>query len=251
MTAKTLRDMALSKLTQRFTPTKIQPLIVVVSLAFLVACSKPSYSLAANPIPYVRYSPTEYYLFLPSSYSPETDWPLFVGIHGSGRDGTQCLKMWQSYAESEGFVLVCPSLGDEHGGWYVDEGERDLDEILRQVRKDCRVQKQIFLAGFSAGAEFAQVYALDHPKSIKAVAILSSGNYYEPSSALKDTSFLIVIGDQDNSISVKNAQVFADFLEQKEYSVELDILPGVKHEITPQAEELTIRLYNSLYGKVP
>ncbi len=243
--------MSISSLAKRLVSAKIPHLIVAISLAFLAACSKPDYSLTANPTPYVRSSPTEYYLFLPSAYTSETEWPLFVGIHGSGRDGTQCLDMWQDYAESEGFILVCPSLADENGGWYVEQGEKDLDEIIRQVRKDCRVQKRIFLAGFSAGAEFAQVYALDHPKSVEAVAILSSGNYYEPSPALHDTPFLVVIGDQDNPLSVENARSFADLLDQREYRVELDILPGVKQEITPQALELTIKLYDRLYGKVP
>jgi len=161
----------------------------------------------------------------------------------------QCLEMWQSYAESEGFVLVCPSLADENGGWYVDEGEANLRKIIQQVQKECRVQKQVFLAGFSAGAEFAQAYAFDNPKSVKAVAVLSSGNYYEPSSESQDIPFLVVIGDQDDPVGVKNAQLFADLLKQNKYSVELDILPGVGHEVTPQALELTIRLYNRLYRK--
>ena len=222
--------------------------VVVVNTMLLAACSRPSYTLTPNPTPYVRYSPTEYYLYLPSSYVPEKDWPLFVGIHSFGGDGMQCLEMWQGYAESEGFVLVCPSLADENGGWYADEGETKLNEIIRQVRNDCRVQKQVFLAGFSAGAEFIQVYAFDRPRSVKAVAVLSAGNYHEPSSASRNIPFLVVIGDQDNPISLQGAQLFSELLEQNGNSVELDILPGVGHEITPQALELTIRLYNGAYG---
>jgi poly(3-hydroxybutyrate) depolymerase len=235
----------------RFAFLTLQMTIVVVNTTLLAACSHPTYSLTANPTPYVRYSPTEYYLFLPSSYVPEKDWPLFVGIHAYGGDGTQCLEMWQSYAESEGFVLVCPSLADENGGWYVDEGEANLYKIIQHVQNDCRVEKQVFLAGFSAGAEFVQPYAFDHPKSVKAVAILSAGNYYEPSPASQDIPFLVVIGDQDNPISLHRAQLFSESLEKNGYSVELDILPGVGHEITPQALELTIGLYQRSYGKLP
>jgi predicted esterase len=236
---------------QRCAFVAIQMTLVVVNTILLAACSHPTYSLTPNPTPYVRYSPTEYYLFLPSSYVPEKAWPLFVGVHSFGGDGSQCLEMWQDYAESEGFVLVCPSLADENGGWYADEGERKLYEIIQQVRNDCRVQKQVFLAGFSAGAEFVQIYAIDHPRSVKAVAVLSSGNYHEPSSASQDIPFLVVIGDKDNLISLRGAQVFSELLEQNGNSVELDILPGVGHEITPQALELTISLYNSSYGNPP
>ena len=236
---------------QRCAFVSVQMTVVVINTILLAACSQPTYSLTPNPKPYVRYSPTEYYLFLPSSYVPEKDWPLFVGIHSFGGDGTQCLDMWQGYAESEGFVLICPSLADENGGWYADEGAMKLNEIIRQVQNDCRVQKQVFLAGFSAGAEFVQVYAFDRPRSVKAVAVLSSGNYHEPSSASRDIPFLVVIGDQDDPIGLQGAQLFSELLEQNDYSVELVILPGVGHEITQQALELTIRLFNRAYGNLP
>jgi pimeloyl-ACP methyl ester carboxylesterase len=243
--------MGSSSFIQTFAFVTAKMTLLIVSTIFLAACSHPTYSLTANPTAYVRDSPIEYYLFLPSGYVPEKDWPLFVGVHSFGGDGIQCLEMWQSYAESEGFVLVCPSLADEHGGWYVDLGEKNLDEIIRQVRNDCRVQKQVFLAGFSAGAEFVQAYAFDHLTSVKAVAVLSSGNYYEPPSASHTIPFLVVIGDQDDPIGLQRAKRFAESLKQNGYPIELDILPGVGHEITPQAMELTMRLYNRIYENLP
>jgi predicted esterase len=221
---------------------------MIVLLAGLSACSPQGYSLTPNPTPYVGTSPTEYYLYLPSSYIPDRDWPVFVGIHGFGGDGTDCLHMWQAYAESEGFVLVCPSLGEANGGWYVDQGEANLLTILRQVRKDCRVQKRAFLAGFSAGAEFVQAFAFDHPGSVSAVAVLSAGNYYAPAPAARDIPFLIVIGDQDDRLSLENANLFSGSLKQGKFTVEMVILPGVGHQVTPEALELTIALYQRIVG---
>lgn len=225
--------------------------LVLIHLAGLAACSNPSYSLRSNPTPYVFNRPTEYYLYLPAGYSPDHDWPLFVGIHGYGRDGTECLEMWQRYAESEGFVLVCPSLADEDGGWYTDQGEALLRMIVRQVQKDCRVQDQFFLAGFSAGAEFVQAYTFDHPDSVKAAALLSSGNYYGPDPAAQEVPILVVIGDRDDPTAVKNAQLFTELLKENQFSVELNILPDVGHEISPQALERTIRLYNEVNASTP
>jgi poly(3-hydroxybutyrate) depolymerase len=143
---------------------------------WLSACSNRPFKLEHNPTPYYRDKPTEYYLYLPSSYTTEKDWPVFVGIHGFGSDGTSCLDMWQEYADQSGFVLVCPSLGDENGGWYQDAGEMTLREILKEVKQECRVQDKIFLAGFSAGAQFVQGFAFAYPKSVSGVAVLSSGN---------------------------------------------------------------------------
>jgi len=217
----------------------------------LTSCSRPAYSLSPNPTPYVYNSPTEYYLYLPSHYVPDRDWPLFVGIHGFSGDGSECLRMWQSYAEQEGFILVCPSLGDKSGGWYVDQGEANLHGILRQVQKDCRVQKRFFLAGFSAGAEFAQAWIFDNPRTVTAAAVLSAGNYYEPVLAAQDIPFLVVIGDQDDPLSLENARMFTDRLKQDQFWAELVILPGVGHKVTQKALELTISFFQQVYGRLP
>ncbi len=226
--------------------------IIPVLLGLLVggwlsACSSRPFPLEHNLTPYYRADPTEYYLYLPSSYTAEIEWPVFVGIHGFGSDGTACLDLWQAYADQEGFVLVCPSLGDENGGWYQDEGERTLRAILKEVKKECRVQNKIFLAGFSAGAQFVQGFAFANPKSVSGVAVLSSGNYYEPSSGASSVPFLVVIGDQDFPAGLKSARQFSELLKQAGFVIDLHILPGVKHEISSQAMELTLEFYRKIY----
>jgi phospholipase/carboxylesterase len=213
----------------------------------LAACSSQPLTLRHDPKPYHRDQPAEYYLYLPSSYTVDKDWPVFVGIHGFGQDGRECLDMWQEYADQEGFVLVCPSLSDESGGWYQDQGEKTLRAVLEEVHKEVRVQHKLFLAGFSAGAQFAQGFAFDYPGSVTGVAVLSSGNYYEPSSNASGIPFLVVIGDQDYAAAVKSAGQFSEMLKQAGFSIEMHILPGVKHEITQEAKELTIEFYRRIY----
>jgi poly(3-hydroxybutyrate) depolymerase len=229
----------------------IRLILSLAALGGLGACARPAYELTPNPTPYLFTSPTDYYLYLPSNYTPDRDWPVFVGIHGFSGDGTNCLNMWQGYAEREGFVLVCPSLGEEHGGWYVEQGEASLHGIIRQVHKECRIQKKFFLAGFSAGSEFAQAWAFDNPKSVTAVAVLSAGNYYEPSRKARNIPFLVVIGDHDDPLSLENAKLFTHSLKQAGFTIEMDILPDVGHTVTPQALELVIKFYRRAYGMVP
>ena len=221
--------------------------IALVIVSAVAGCSTPSYTLTPNPIPYARYEPTAYYLYLPSDYSPDRDWPVFVGIHGTGGSGDNCMARWKKYADEEGFVLICPSLADEGGGWYQETGERFLKKILKQVKQECRVQKRVFLAGFSAGAEFIQGYAFHYPKSITGVAVLSAGNYYEPSTLkAKEVPFLVMIGDQDNPVGIKSAELFTEVLEQKGFSVELHVLPGVGHAVTTEAKEMTIEFFRQV-----
>jgi predicted esterase len=138
-------------------------------------------------------------------------------------------------------------LADEGGGWYQEEGERFLREILDQVKQECRIQKRVFLAGFSAGAEFVQGYAYHYPKSVAGVAVLSAGNYYEPSTLkAKDVPFLVVIGDQDNPVGIKSARLFTEVLEQKGFSVDLRVLPDVGHAVTVEAKEMTIEFFRQV-----
>ena len=229
------------------TITKI--ILVISGLLFgccLAGCERQSFTLQYNPTPYSRDEPTEYYLYLPSDYSTEREWPVFVGIHGFGSDGRSCLEMWQGYADQEGFVLVCPSLSDESGGWYQDTGERILKDVLKKVKQECRIQNKVFLAGFSAGAQFIQGFAFANPNSVISAAVLSAGNYYEPSANASGIPFLVVIGDQDNPVGVKSAGLFVEMLEGEGYSVELHILPGVKHEVTQEALQLTIDFYRQI-----
>ena len=230
---------------------KVIAITVCLTIVLLAACSGPIYSLTPNPTAYFSDSPAEYYLYLPSSYTPDKEWPLFVGIHGSDSDGTGCLRMWQEYAETEPFVLVCPSLADENGGWYMEQGEASLHGIIRQVREECHVQDKFFLAGFSAGAAFALAYTYDNPKSISAVAVLSSGIYIEPWKEVGDIPFLILIGEEDSPAGVEGARNLANLLRQNGTTVELDILPGIRHEIVPQTLQLTIDLYRRVYGILP
>lgn len=232
------------------TPHRFIPLSALVLIAVcLASCSSPSYTLAHNPIPNERDLPTLYYLYLPASYTPDRDWPLFVGIHGAGGDGSQCLVMWQPYADLEGFVLLCPSLGDESGGWYQDDGEKMVKRVLKQVRAEVRVQERIFLAGYSAGGQFVQGYAFANPEDVTGVAVLSAGNYYDPNPKASAIPFLVILGDQDNPVALKTAREFTDLLQGEAFSVDQIILPGVGHHLNDQAFDLAIEFYRKVYGK--
>jgi dipeptidyl aminopeptidase/acylaminoacyl peptidase len=212
----------------------------------LVACtSSSSYVLTPDPTPYYDTSPSEYYLYLPSSYTPEKDWPVLVGVHSYSGDGRQCLDWWKDHAESAGFVLVCPSFGAGNGDWEFIQIETNLLGILRHVRNEVRVQKKVFLMGFSAGAEFVQLFSYAHPELVRAVSLLSAGNYHDPYKDFSAIPFLVVIGDRDNLVAQSSACSFVEVLGQKGYTVEFVVLPAIGHEVTPEALERTIAFFQT------
>ena len=92
-------------------------------------------------------------------------------------------KLWQPYAEQEGFILFCPSMPirpDEGGAWFQYDGEAYTWAAIDQVTAQYNINPRYFLVGFSAGAYFVQGFCFDYPESVQAVAVLSSGYFYRP-----------------------------------------------------------------------
>ena len=205
-------------------------------------------SIPKNPAEYRHDQPTEYYLYVPKDYSADREWPLFIGIHGSGGSGLDCWNLWQTYADREGFILLCPSIADSGGGWYQSDGEDKVFGAINQVRANYRVSSREFLVGFSAGAQFVQGFAFSYPQYVSGVAVLSAGNYYAPSLGAAGIPFLVVIGDRDDPARIQGSDAFAAALRQYGFDVQYQVLPGVGHTVTSEGKELTIALFRKTIG---
>ncbi len=197
---------------------------------------------AVDPANYRHVGTVEYYLYVPKQYTVYRDWPLFIGIHGSGGSGLDCWNWWQPYADREGFILLCPSIADSQGGWYQAVGESKVFSAINEVRAQYRVAPKEFMAGFSAGAQFVQGFAFTYPQYVSGVAILSAGNYYFPSMA-PQIPMLVVIGSLDDPGAVAAAADFSAALKQNGFDIQYEQLPGVGHALTSRGQQLTIELF--------
>ena len=206
-------------------------------------------STPKDPAEYRHSQPVEYYLYAPKDYSAEREWPLFVGIHGAGGSGLDCWNMWQSSAEKEGYILLCPSIPGDASGFYQDVGERTVWSAIGEVKKKFRVRNRMFLAGFSAGAFFIQGFDYHYPQYVSGLAILSSGLYLDPRSFAEIIPITVVIGDADYTESVQSSQMFVDRLRQYGFDVHYERMPGVGHAFTPTAQRLTIELFRKIANK--
>ncbi|MBI2332947.1 MAG: hypothetical protein HYU84_12455 [Chloroflexi bacterium] len=213
----------------------------VIGGTYVLVSSRP-----ANAADYRHTSPVEYYLYVPKDYSDDRIWPLFVGIHGSGGSGLDCWNMWQPYAEKEGFVLLCPSIPGDSGGYYLDVGERTVWSAVNAVQNDYLVSSRMFMAGFSAGAYFIQGFAVHYPNTVSGLAILSSGYY---TTGFPRVPVLIVIGGADHPESLQANAKLATYLNNKGFDLDYYILPGVGHWATNETKELTINLFRKTIGK--
>ena len=218
--------------------------ILLVGFAYLLIAlinSNP-----ADPGPHRFTQPIEYYLYVPKGYAASRAWPLFIGIHGSGGTGLECWNLWQPYAEREGFILLCPSIPDQGGGWYQDDGERYTWAAINQVTGQYNIKPRYFLAGFSAGAAFVQGFFIHYPESVQAVAILSAGVYRLPFPLMGGgTPVLIVIGDRDDPAAIDGSLQFNQALINNGLSVTYWLLPGVGHQVTNKTRQLTVDFFHA------
>jgi hypothetical protein len=222
--------------------------LVWLSIAMLAALAIFAWVAVRNSAPkdpqgYKHVQPVEYYLYVPQDYSVEREWPLFVGIHGAGGDGLDCWNLWQSYADKEGFVLLCPSIPGSPDGFYQDVGESTVWSAVGEVKKEYRLRQRMFLAGFSAGAFFIQGFADHYPSYVSGLSILSSGLYLNPNAFPELVPMLVGMGDQDNARAVEISQQFVGQLRQYGFDVQYELMPGVGHGVTRDGADLTIELF--------
>ncbi|MBE0671830.1 MAG: hypothetical protein IH588_14670 [Anaerolineales bacterium] len=217
-------------------------IIAVMALTIRTVLSQP-----IDPTPYRHTQPVEYYLYVPKSYTGDRVYPLFVGIHGSGGSGLHCWDLWQPYAEKEGYILLCPTIPGDAGGYYLDVGERTIWAAVNAVQSEYHVSSRMFIAGFSAGAYFMQGFAAHYPSSVSGLAILSTG--YSMPGFQPNVPVLVVIGSMDNPDSIQANEMLVSHLQQSGVDVEYYVLPGVGHWATTKTESLTIELFRKTVGK--
>jgi predicted esterase len=234
--------------------TSSSPWLLWISIGLLTVAAIFAWVLVKNSAPkdpqeYRHVRPGEYYLYVPKAYSAEQEWPLFVGIHGAGGSGLDCWNLWQSYADKEGYILLCPSIPGDSSGFYQDVGENTVWGAIGEVKRDYRVRARMFFAGFSAGAFFIQGFTYHYPQYVSGLSILSSGVYLNPNVFAELVPILVVIGDGDNEDAVQTSQVFVSDLRQFGFDIQYELMPGVGHAVTKDGVKLTLDLFRKTIDK--
>ena len=221
-------------------------IVSIIGVTVLTLLSQPA--AAIDPAPYRHLQPAEYYLYVPTNYSSDREWPLFIGMHGSGGSGLDCWNLWQTYAEEEGYILLCPSIpGDAAQGYRSDVAENIVWKTVGEVQKQYRVSQRMFFAGVSGGAYFVQIFAAHYPNHVSGLAILSTG-YVGPEMQAR-VPVLVAIGGADNPASIQANEELVASLTRNGFDVQYKVFPLVGHRVTNEGRKLTIELFRKTIGK--
>ncbi|MFG2004435.1 hypothetical protein ACGFNU_35310 [Spirillospora sp. NPDC048911] len=128
-----------------------------------------------------------YCLYVPTGWTPETELPVMVAVHGTGRSVGELREGFIAFAERHNVIVVTPlfpagiddpdevhdyTLVGAHGIRF----DLVLLDILEQVRFrwSARVDT-VLLCGHSGGGQFAHRFLYLHPDRVAAVAVSAPG----------------------------------------------------------------------------
>ncbi len=214
--------------------------VVAPALLLLTACSVVAEEAGSGGAErrLLQGTTQSYYLYLPSSYTPERDWPALVNIHPTDGDGRTMLLTWERYADEIGLVLVSPTFGP---GYHRLAGGEDeiLLAILDEVGKQVSLERRVLLFGFSGGAQFAHRFAFRHPERVRGSIVVAAGDYDPPPAGGEKGPFLVLVGEEDAIAPdrVALARTFVRQLQEAGYPVEFALIPGMDHQVGDPAVE--------------
>ncbi|HET9479692.1 MAG TPA: hypothetical protein VFO72_10120 [Pyrinomonadaceae bacterium] len=99
-----------------------------------------------------------YYLYVPSTLKPDTQAPLLVTLHGSGRNGITLVEKWKDFAKKEGIILAGPDASQPAGWSAPQDGPDFLRDLVEELKTRYAINpRRVYLFGHSAGACFARL----------------------------------------------------------------------------------------------
>jgi acetyl esterase/lipase len=213
-------------------------LILCIALAGLAAGA----AARKNPRKLKSDPNQEYYVYLPRDFDPERTYWLFVGVHGLGGNGKGALG-WERFADEGQCIVLGPTFTGTFQFPSKGAGEK-MKAILRELAKQHKFQRKIFLTGFSAGAQFAHRFSLENPQLVVGCAAHSAGSWSSPSPKARTVPFLVTCGTADKQHDrIGIAKQFVRELQQKRFKVESKWFEGVGHSFCKEAREMTREFY--------
>jgi pimeloyl-ACP methyl ester carboxylesterase len=134
----------------------------------------------------------EYFVYVPSSGAYEA--PIFVTVHGLSRNSCEHARVFSHLCETAGVVMVSPKFTAEQHADYQRLGrlgrgvraDRILDRCVAEVASLTGADAtQIYLFGYSGGAQFAHRYLMAHPHRVARAVVASAGWYTFPDTRIR------------------------------------------------------------------
>lgn len=168
-----------------------------------------------------------YYLYVPSTLAANTQAPLIVTLHGSGRNGITLVEKWKDYAKKEGIILAGPDASNSQGWSAPQDGPDFLRDLVEELKTKHPINpRRVYLFGHSAGACFAIHMSLMESQYFAAAAIHAGALRSEREFELieipkRKIPISIQVGDSDAFFPLKEVRATSNALQEAGFPVDM------------------------------
>jgi poly(3-hydroxybutyrate) depolymerase len=187
---------------------------------------------------YHRTTPNELYLYTPPSYEPATPIQLLLALHGDGQDAFECFDFWQTYADDNGFALLCPELPYNDGRMDRAAAQALLGQALQTAYDEVSLTGTFFVVGFGEAGTLALQYASDFPQSMSGVAAISAREF-PPLSAGAVRLPVLILSHSGDRVASDAAQAYVDQMLPQGFAIRLVTLNSRGDQLTRDAGRVT------------
>lgn len=179
---------------------------------------------------------SDYSLYVPENYTPSSQWPLIICMHGGYGEGYEYIWTWLRPARAKGCILLSPkSIGNT---WSMTMGSPDTRSIMRmldEVRAAYSVDpSRIYLTGLSDGGIMTYILGLERHEIFAAIAPVAGALHMAADPMLRggtgrELPIFVVHGAHDFIFPVQFTRQTNDLLKQLGYNLTYEELPEWGH----------------------
>jgi poly(3-hydroxybutyrate) depolymerase len=173
-----------------------------------------------------------YYVFVPDA--GQTNLPLLLLLHGSGRNGLSLIDPWKDIAAKEGIVLVAPDASNSSQWNQTTDGPDFIHAVVEAAKSNYSVDpRRVYLFGHSAGAVYALYLSVVQSEYFAATAIhagcLLPDDFRIIDVAARKIPIGIWVGTNDPYFSLSAVQATRDAFNSRGFSLQITQIPGHDH----------------------
>ena len=179
-----------------------------------------------------------YLAYLPKSYPQVEKFPLVLYLHGSGRRGSNALKLKDlakgfSQRSEKGpfFVVLIPQCKKE-----TNWNSGDISEFVAFALKNYKIdQQRVYLLGYSMGAFGAWRTAADYPHLFAAIVPIAGGGEVDSANTIVHLPIWAFHGDGDKVVNVAGTLDMVEAVRREGGKPKMTIFRGSGHNVCGKA----------------
>ncbi len=198
----------------------------------------------------------DYYAYFPERHSEDERLPLLICVGEIGSNGmdNRDNSFWRNYCDRQRFVMIAPTFKYDRADWDTHQcfqfpstwSGRALLRMIAQVEKEGAIySQQLFLFGFSDGAQFAHRFALLYPELVKAVAAHAASGYTLPVRHVPTKYFISVA--QNDTDRLERAQRFVDSAKELFINIRFHVAPSIGHRLSMEQIRESMEFFTEHY----